>query len=194
MTGHTDTLPAALRLSERAGKPLERLMNRAELEREIEQLHPASYAWALGCCRRNRDEAEEVLQNVYVTVLDGRARFDGRSTVKTWLFTIIRRMSAAHFRRQWLRESRLLQLFRDRQEPETSDSSRAVEMSQTALRLVAALANLPGRQREVVELVFYHEMTVDQAALVMGVSAGSARVHYDRAKKRLRALLNEDPS
>jgi RNA polymerase sigma-70 factor (ECF subfamily) len=164
-------------------------MDRAELERDIEELHPASYAWALGCCRRNRDDAEEILQNVYVMVLEGRARFDGRSALKTWLFAVIRRASLAHFRRQWLRETRLIKWFGTNEEPQTADGSGEIEASQTAAQLLAALSRLPRRQREIIELVFYHEMTVDQAAVVMGVGVGSARVHYDRAKKRLRILL-----
>ena len=159
-------------------------MQRAELEQALEQLHPASFAWSLACCRRNRDDAEEVLQNVYVMVLDGRARFDGRSTLKTWLFAVIRRCAAGHFRRRAIRAALLLHF---REPAETVDRQSAEP------NLVRALAALPQRQREILELVFYHEMSVDTAAGVMGVSAGSARVHYDRAKKRLRVLLGVTP-
>lgn len=155
-------------------------MQRAELERELEQLHPASFAWSLACCRRNREEAEEVLQSVYVMVLEGRARFDGRSTLKTWLFAVIRRSAAAHYRRRAVREALLLRFF---------DRNGSVSDAATEPNLVRALAALPKRQREILELVFYHEMSVDSAAAVMGVSVGSARVHYDRAKKRIRQLL-----
>jgi RNA polymerase sigma-70 factor (ECF subfamily) len=83
-------------------------MNRAELEQQLEELHPVSFAWALGCCGRDRGDAEEVLQETYLKILDGKARFNGRSALKTWLFAVIRRTAAAHRRFGWLRAIRFV--------------------------------------------------------------------------------------
>ena len=157
-------------------------MDRVELERELERLHAASFGWALGCCRRNHDDAEEVLQTVYVKVLDGKARFDGRSSLKTWLFAVIRRTALSHRRTRWLRSLALLRL----PPPEPVEQVH----SEDTRRLLGALRKLARRQREVLELVFYHDMTIEEAGAALRISVGSARVHYTRGKKRLEALLH----
>ena len=65
------------------------------------------------------------------------------------------------------------------------------ESSEQGETLVAALATLSPRQREVLQLVFYHGMTIEEAARVMSVSLGSARTHYERGKKALAQTLAE---
>lgn len=166
-------------------------MDDVELRRQLEQAHPDSFGWAMACCGRDRDDAEEVLQTVYLTVLDGHARYEGRSTFRTWLFGVIRRTAAAERRKGWLR-GLLLKREADGLKPETcSPPDAEVERDSRASTLRHALAHLAARQREVLQLVFYHDMTVDEAAIVMGVGVGSARTHYARGKARLAVLLGD---
>ncbi|HEY8132020.1 MAG TPA: RNA polymerase sigma factor [Thermoanaerobaculia bacterium] len=164
--------------------------HRVMLESEVEQLHAASYGWALACCRRDRDEAEEVLQDVYVKILEGKARFDGRSSLKTWLFAVIRRTAAARARRRFIRDLLLAKWARQELDPVQANPHRAAENSQTSAALLGALQRLARRQREVLELVFYHDLTIEEAAAAMNVSIGAARVHYQRGKKQLMAQLD----
>ncbi|MGZ5380639.1 MAG: RNA polymerase sigma factor [Thermoanaerobaculia bacterium] len=163
-------------------------MNREELEGELERLHRATYAWSLSCCRGDREEAEDVLQESYLKTLDGRAHFAGTSSFKTFLFGVVRRTAAEGLRRAWFRRLRIaawstghVELSPDSEGPEVRSS-----------RLEGVLARLAARQREVLDLVFGQDMTVEEAALALGISTGSARVHYDRGKKRLRQLLGEN--
>jgi RNA polymerase sigma-70 factor (ECF subfamily) len=65
-------------------------MDRKELEKALESLHPQSFAWALRCCQGDREIAADVLQNTYLKVLESKARYAERSGLKTWLFSVIR--------------------------------------------------------------------------------------------------------
>jgi RNA polymerase sigma-70 factor (ECF subfamily) len=166
-------------------------MDRAELERQLQAFHAASFAWALACCDRDRSDAEDVLQTAYVKVLDGKARFDGRAAFRTWLFAVIRTTAAANRRTRWLRALRFLPQNGDAVD-EHDSAERCLLHSERTAALLRALARLARRQREVLELVFYHDMTIEQAGQTLGISLGSARVHYERGKKRLCALLEEE--
>ncbi len=167
-------------------------MDEHALRAELEKYHQDSYGWSLSCCAHVRAEAETVQQIVYLKILTGKARYEGRASFKTWLFAVIRRTAADERRRQMLRRW----LF-DRQAMQAP--TRLVEQPDDALyrtelqQIVRqALAALPRRQREALQLVFYHELSLAEAADVMNVSLGSARTHYERGKKRLRQLLEEE--
>ena len=65
----------------------------------LKEHHKQSYIWALRCCRGNRDEAAEALQESYLKALEGRAQFNGQSGFKTWLFAVIK-ITVADMRRK----------------------------------------------------------------------------------------------
>ena len=161
-------------------------MEISELKAELEKLHPASFGWALSCCRRNAAEAEEVLQTVYLKILQGKAVYRGESKLQTWLFAVIRKTAISERRKQWLRT-----LVPGTTSEAVSEVESEFERSEMQQRFQQALAQLPPRQRETLHLVFYQELTLAEAAEAIGVTVGSARTHYDRGKKRLRSRLIE---
>jgi RNA polymerase sigma-70 factor (ECF subfamily) len=153
-----------------------------ETRAEIERLHAAGFAWSMACCERSRERAEDVLQTSYLKILDGRARFQGRSSFKTFLFGVIRRTAAEERRRTAI--GRLIFGSAASVEPSAPEDGPA-----DRLAFRTALSSLARRQREVLELVFSMGMTLQEAADTLSISVGSARVHYARGKKRLAALL-----
>jgi RNA polymerase sigma-70 factor (ECF subfamily) len=167
-------------------------MNRDELESELARLHPDAFAWAMRCSSGDRGEAEDALHSAYERILTGRARFDGRSTVRTWVFGVVRRSALEERRRGWLRLVRLRRWFdrggEDKGQPK--DAGRSLIEAETSARLEQVLARLSARQRAILHLVFYQEMSVEEAAGVLGVKVGTARTHYERGKARLRAMLD----
>jgi len=170
-----------------------RVMRQTDLKGELERMHTASFGWALLCCNHRREEAEEVLQTTYLKVLEEKAIFGGESSLRTWLFGVIRRTAAEQRRRRWLR----LQIF-DRWHAglpvpsHAPDPEQMASMSETSLALLQALAVLSVRQREVLHLVFYQDLTIGEAAEVLNLNLGTARTHFERGKRQLRKML--DPS
>ncbi len=167
-----------------------------ELEASLHALHEASFGWARSCCDGDPDDAADVLQSTYVKVLAGDARYGGRSSFKTWLFGVIR-FTALEARRRGARELSLAARHEQTADLRLADARLLEAEERQSLR--RALAQLPARQQEVLLLVFYHELSISEAADVMHVSVGSARTHYDRGKKRMRSLLapdatHEDPA
>ncbi|HWO01809.1 MAG TPA: RNA polymerase sigma factor [Blastocatellia bacterium] len=163
-------------------------MDGAELRNELEKHHRESYGWALACCRRNPSDAENILQTAYLKVLDGKARFDGRSAFKTWFFSVIRVTAIDHRRREMLGRLRLFK-HEASSAGATGEFDEAVFRSEVQSSFRQAIVELPRRQQEVLQLVFYHDLTLAEAAGVMGIGVGSARTHYERGKKRLRRLM-----
>ena len=173
-------------------------MDDVELRLQLERVHADCFGWAMACCNRDRDDAEEVLQTVYLSVLDGHARYDARSSFRTWIFGVIRRTAASERRREWMRGMLVEREGGRGKGEEGSFAYNAfgapdgeVELESRRDGLNHALTRLSARQREVLQLVFYHDLTVEEAATVMRVSVGSARTHYARGKANLAAMLGD---
>ena len=81
-------------------------MERAALELELERIHTECWGWALACCARNRDIAEDTLQSAYLKILSKQARFDGRSSFRTWVFGVIRHTAMEELKRRRTRQAR----------------------------------------------------------------------------------------
>lgn len=164
-------------------------MDEATLRDSLAELHPAAWAWARHCCRDDPDEAADVLQSVYLQVLDGRARFGGQAAFRTWLFGVIRRSALGHRRKRWLHRLLLERRAEHLVPPSSPSTIESLEERERLAALESALRSLSARQGEVAELVLQHGCTVEEAATVMGIPLGTARTHYARAKARLATLL-----
>jgi RNA polymerase sigma-70 factor (ECF subfamily) len=152
----------------------------------LADLHDSAYRWALACCDFEEDLAREVMQMVYLEILRRRAVFDGASSLKTWLFAVVRRTSlrlATSLGRSGALQERLARLAVDAEHPD--DCELGLARSQTRCAVAGALERLSPQQRQLVELVYYHDLSLADAATVMRVQVGTARQHFHRAKQAL---------
>ena len=157
-----------------------------DLRDRLERHHGEAFAWAIVCCRGNRNLAEDALQTAYLKILDGRARFVGASKFRTWLFSVIRNTAVDRWRSPWHRRRVPLS--------EVTPPVTEPEQEREALdpdELAEAFAALPTRQAQVLSLVYGHEMTVREVAGVLRISKGSVAQHLHRGKHRLRERFGQ---
>jgi len=160
------------------------------MEQELAGLHRSSFGWALACCGWDREAAEDVLQTAYLKAIEGRARFNGHSSSRTWFFAVVKKTAAERRRQRFVRGMALARWARRRPAPDPVPTpERLSEAAEVGQQLRRMLARLSPRQRDLLHLVFYQQMTVEEAASVLHVSVGSARTHYERGKARLRKML-----
>ena len=152
----------------------------------LKEHHGAAFAWAVSCCNGDRTMAEDVLQTSYLKILDGRARFRGESSFRTWLFSVVRNTARDAARSFWHRKRRPITEWAPRTveiRPEETNAELDLE------QLARALDRLPRRQAQVLSLVYGHGLVLREVAEVLGISQGSASTHLHRGKRRLRARL-----
>jgi RNA polymerase sigma-70 factor, ECF subfamily len=135
----------------------------------------------------DRQQAEEVLQDVMLAVWDHARDFRGESSVYTWLL-VIARNRAMNAQRKHQPNSIPLD---DRETFPSSDTGpqEAAERKVEATTVRAALSQLPDHQREVLVLTFYHHLSGQEIAEMLGVSIGTVKSRLSRAKDALRHVL-----
>jgi RNA polymerase sigma factor (sigma-70 family) len=162
-------------------------MTEMQMQKELAKWHSESFGWALRCCAGDRIMAEDALQTVYLKILEGRALFKGKSSFKTWLFSVIRFTVIDAQRKQKSKRQQMEKVQEELVRQSTATNSAEVEYDSKKFK--AALASLSEKQSEVLQLVFYHDCSITEAAEIMNIGVGSARKHYARGKENLRKKL-----
>jgi RNA polymerase sigma-70 factor (ECF subfamily) len=170
-------------------EPSATLSDRGRVARWAELYRESLYGWALRLTR-DAEVAEDVVQETLVVALEHPGAAVPAATERAWLFGIARRLArrATQRRRSFL--ARLLRPSFDRAGPDDSGAQAAAAGEERSL-VARAVGRLPPRQREVLYLVFYEGLSLDEAAHVMDLAPGSARQHYQRAKDALREDLSK---
>jgi RNA polymerase sigma-70 factor (ECF subfamily) len=155
------------------------------IKRQLEHHHKDCYGWALHCCNQDKEMAYDVVQASYLKMLEHQDTFREQSTFKTWAFRIIKNSAIDAFRKR-KREAMIMK--NETALAATSyDDNPGNDFDQKLKEqfFSKALGRLSERQGQILQLVFYHDMSLNQSAEVLNISQGSVRKHYDRAKKIL---------
>jgi RNA polymerase sigma-70 factor (ECF subfamily) len=159
-------------------------------KRALQQLysrhHVRIYRFAL---RFLNDEAaaEDTVSEVFIDVWRQAERFEGRSQVTTWLLAIARNKALSMLRRRSNEEldDEVAEFIED-----PSDNPEvAMLKSQRASVLQDCLTQLSPAHREIVDLVYYHEKSVEEVAEIISVPANTVKTRMFYARKRIGELM-----
>jgi RNA polymerase sigma-70 factor (ECF subfamily) len=161
--------------------------------------------------------AQEVVQEAWLAMIQGLDKFEGRSSLRTWVLAILGNIGCS----RGVREARTVPLsslgpdeddgpavdpdrFRGpddrwsrnwtplgKPRPWPSSPEEEIMAAENRTLLESGLAELPERQRTVVTLRDVHGLSSDEVSSLLGLSAGNQRVLLHRGRSRLRGLLEK---
>jgi RNA polymerase sigma-70 factor, ECF subfamily len=138
----------------------------------------------------NRQLAEEILQDVMLTVWNKAHTFEARSKVKTWLLVIARNRAINATRRKRFPVIDITEAFG--LQSDDTGPMEALERREQRDYVRAAIRQLPYGQREVLVLTFYHQLTGPEIAEVLSISEGTVKSRLHRAKDNLKGILAQE--
>ena len=135
----------------------------------------------------NEAVAEDLLADVFLDVWRKADRFAGRSQVSTWLLAIARHKALSALRRPMAEV--LDDEAAERIEDPADNAEAALGKRETRAALRDSLNELSPAHREMVDLVYYHGRTIEEAAAIVGVPVGTAKTRMFYARKQLRSAM-----
>jgi RNA polymerase sigma-70 factor (ECF subfamily) len=131
--------------------------------------------------------AEDMVSEVFIDVWRQADRFEGRSQVSTWLFAIARNKALSVLRRRSTEEldEEVAEFIED---PSDNPEVTMQKKQQTSL-LQDCLTQLSPAHREIIDLVYYHEKSIDEVAEIVGVPANTVKTRMFYARKRIAELM-----
>lgn len=136
---------------------------------------------------RDATTAEDLVSQVFLDVWRTAGQFQGRSQVSTWLLSIARfkALTAMRQRRfEDIDQDDVRQIPDDAETPESS-----LDRNDTSAILRACVQKLSPAHREIINLVYYHEKSVEEVGQIIGIPQSTVKTRMFYARKQLADLL-----
>lgn len=145
---------------------------------------PRVYSYLLSRCGHDPVLAEELTQQTFIAAVDQRSRYDGRSDTVTWLCGIARHKLADHFRVIERDERRRMRL--EVRQIQVDTSAAPAEEVDDRAAIADAIRSLPASQRAVLTFIVLDDLSVAEAARLMGKSTAATQSLLHRARDGFR--------
>jgi RNA polymerase sigma-70 factor (ECF subfamily) len=136
---------------------------------------------------RDESNAEDLISEVFLDVWRQAGRFEGRSAVSTWLLAIARFKALSALRRRT--DAALDEETAEAIEDTSDTPETALEKKDKSAVIRKCLVHLSAEHREIIDLVYYHEKSVEEVAEIVGIPENTVKTRMFYARKRLADLL-----
>jgi len=136
---------------------------------------------------RDVTATEDLVSQVFLDVWRTASQFEGRSQVSTWLLSIARFKALTALRQRKYEDIDQDEVMEVADSADTPEAS--LDRTRTSEILRACVAKLSPAHREIVNLVYYHEKSVDEVAGIVGIPASTVKTRMFYARKQLADLL-----
>ncbi len=140
---------------------------------------------------KNPHDADDVAQEALVRALKKIRLFSGLGSLEGWLAKIAFNLAKNHLRSKKRRRESALMDHDDFEAKGESPEERLHNEAQKQ-RLQAAIATLPNKQKEVVELRLVGHLSFREIGEVLGLKEATAKVHFSQAKQKLVSLFQQE--
>ena len=131
--------------------------------------------------------AEDLVNEVFIEVWRSAHRFESRSQVTTWILGIARFKALTALRRR--PSERLDDDFVESIQDQADNPEMLVQKADRSAILQACLKQLSSVHRQVVDLIYYHEQSIEEVARIIGVPENTVKTRAFHARKRLAELI-----
>jgi RNA polymerase sigma-70 factor (ECF subfamily) len=136
---------------------------------------------------RDESVAEDLISEVFLDVWRQAGRFEGRSAVPTWLLAIARFKALTALRRR--PDEELDEETAEAIEDQSDDPEVVLAKKDKGAVIRKCLAGLSAEHREIIDLVYYHEKSIEEVAGIVGIPENTVKTRMFYARKRLAELL-----
>jgi RNA polymerase sigma-70 factor, ECF subfamily len=136
---------------------------------------------------QDRSLAEDVVSDVFIDVWRQAGRFKGKSQVSTWVLAIARYKALSALRAH--SDAQLDDNAAASMVDPTDDAEKIMSKRDRSATIQKCLAQLSAVHREVLDLVYYHERSVDEVAQIVGVPVSTVKTRMFYARKRMENLF-----
>lgn len=136
---------------------------------------------------RSEATAEDLISEVFLDVWRQAAKFEGRAAVSTWLLAIARFKALSALRRK--PEQELDEEAAEAIEDTSDTPEVALEKKDKSVAIRKCLDSLSAEHKEIIDLVYYHEKSVEEVAEIVGIPEATVKTRMFYARKKLAELL-----